>query len=108
MSVPAQGRPVGGWLARRPAEVQVRVAREVVVRCRSLTRTIVALDRELERRTAETAPALLELPGCGAITAAKLLAETARSGASRPTPSSPATAASHRSKRAQAACSATG
>ena len=66
---------VGRWLARRPAEVQVRVARELVVRCRQLTRTIVVLDRELERRTAETAPALLELPGCGAITAAKLLAE---------------------------------
>jgi transposase len=66
---------VGRWLARRPAEVQVRVARELVVRCRQLTRTIVELDRELEQRTAETAPALLELPGCGAITAAKLLAE---------------------------------
>ena len=66
---------VARWLARRPAEVQVRVARELVVRCRQLTRTIVELDRELEQRTAETAPALLELPGCGAITAAKLLAE---------------------------------
>ena len=63
-------------LARPPRpEVQVRIARELVVRCRSLTRTIGELDRELEQRTAETAPALLELPGCGAITAAKLLAE---------------------------------
>jgi transposase len=66
---------VARWLARRPVEVQVRVARELVVRCRSLTKTIVELDRELEQRTAQTAPALLELPGCGAITAAKLLAE---------------------------------
>jgi transposase len=66
---------VARWLARRPPEVQVRVARELVVRCRQLTRTIVELDRELEQRTAATAPALLELPGCGAITAAKLLAE---------------------------------
>jgi transposase len=66
---------VARWLARRPAEVQVRVARELVVRCRSLTKTIVELDRELEQRTERTAPALLELPGCGAITAAKLLAE---------------------------------
>jgi transposase len=66
---------VGRWLARQRLEVQVRVARELVVRCRSLTRTIVELDRELEQRTALTAPALLELPGCGAITAAKLLAE---------------------------------
>jgi transposase len=66
---------VGRWLARRPAEVQVRVARELVVRCRSLSRTITLLDRELEQKTTELAPALLALPGCGAITAAKLLAE---------------------------------
>jgi transposase len=72
---PAHLDRVGRWLARRRSEVQVRVARELVVRCRSLTRTIVELDRELERRTAETAPALLELPGRGALTAAKLLAE---------------------------------
>jgi len=66
---------VARWLARREHDVQVRVARELVARCRSLTRTIVELDAELEQRTAETAPALLELPGCGALTAAKLLAE---------------------------------
>ena len=66
---------VGRWLARRPPEVQVLVARELVVRCRSLTRAIVELDRELQQRAAQLAPALLELPGCGAITAAKLLAE---------------------------------
>jgi transposase len=54
---------------------QVRVARELVARCRSLTRTILELERELEQRIEQTAPALLELPGCGAITAAKLLAE---------------------------------
>jgi transposase len=46
-----------------------------VSRCRSLTRSIVELDRGLEKRTAETAPALLELLLCGALTAAKLLAE---------------------------------
>jgi transposase len=66
---------VGRWLARREQDVQVRVARELVTRCRSLTRTILELDRELEHRTAEIAPALLELPGCAALTAAKLLAE---------------------------------
>jgi transposase len=56
-------------------ELQVRLARELVTRIRSLTRAITELDRELEQRTAQTAPALLELPGCGAVTAAKLLAE---------------------------------
>jgi transposase len=66
---------VGRWLARREQEVQVRIARELVNRCRSLNRTIEELDQELERRVAVVAPGLLELPGCGAVTAAKLLAE---------------------------------
>ena len=66
---------VGRWLARREQEVQVRIARELVTRCRSLTRAIDELNQQLEQRTAAVAPALLELPGCGAITAAKLLAE---------------------------------
>jgi transposase len=66
---------VSRWLARREQELQVRLARELVARCRLLTRTIAELDRELEQRAAKTAPGLLELPGCGAVTAAKLLAE---------------------------------
>jgi transposase len=66
---------VSRWLARREQELQVRLARELVNRIRSLTRAIVELDHELEQRTQEIAPALLELPGCGAVTAAKLLAE---------------------------------
>jgi transposase len=66
---------VGRWLARRTQEVQVRIARDLVSRCRSLTRAIVELDRELGTMSAQTAPALLKLPGCAGITAAKLLAE---------------------------------
>ncbi len=42
---------------------------------RSLNRAVAELDQELEQRTADVAPALLELPGCAALTAAKLLAE---------------------------------
>ena len=66
---------VSRWLARQEQEMQVRLARELVSRCRSLNRTITQLDQELEQRAAEIAPALLELPGCAAVTAAKLLAE---------------------------------
>ena len=66
---------VGRWLARQEQELQVRLARELVASFRSLTRTIAELDQELEQRTAEIAAALLELPGCAAVTAAKLLAE---------------------------------
>jgi transposase len=66
---------VARWLTRRPAEVQVRVARDLVARCRSLTRSITDLERDLGELSAQTAPRLLELPGCAALTAAKLLAE---------------------------------
>jgi transposase len=66
---------VSRWLARQDQELQVRLARDLVTRCRKLDREIAELDRELEQRTTELAPALLDLPGCGAITAAKLLAE---------------------------------
>src|SRR3954470_19195731 len=66
---------VSRWLARQDQEMQVRLARELVTACRSLNRKIAELDQELEHRTAAIAPALLELPGCAAVTAAKLLAE---------------------------------
>ena len=66
---------VARWLARRDQELQVRLARDLVVIIRQLNRTIDELDHELEARTNAVAPALLALPGCAAITAAKLLAE---------------------------------
>ena len=62
-------------LARDEQTVLVQIARELVGRCRSLTRTLLTLDRELQQRTSETAPRLLALPGCGALSAAKLLGE---------------------------------
>jgi transposase len=66
---------VGRWLARRQQEVQVQLARELVTTIRTLNRQVAELDRELEARTLQVAPALLELPGCATLTAAKLLAE---------------------------------
>ncbi|TML91153.1 MAG: IS110 family transposase [Actinobacteria bacterium] len=66
---------VARWLTRRQPELQVRLARELVATIRQLNRAVAALDQELEERTTEVAPALLELPGCAALTAAKLLAE---------------------------------
>jgi len=62
-------------LVRREQTVQVRIARELVSRCRSLTRAILELDRELQHQIAALAPGLLALPGCAALTAAKLLSE---------------------------------
>jgi transposase len=53
----------------------LRLAHDLVSTIRALNRTIGELDQELAERVSELAPALLELPGCAAITAAKLLAE---------------------------------
>src|SRR5689334_22147158 len=47
---------VSRWLARQEQEMQVRLARELVARCRSLNRTIAELDQELEQRAAAIAP----------------------------------------------------
>jgi transposase len=66
---------VARWLVRREQELQVRLARDLVAIIRQLNRTIGELEQELEARTNEVAPALLELPGCATLTAAKLPAE---------------------------------
>jgi transposase len=62
-------------LARRGQTPQVRIARDLLGRCRELTRSIAELDRELRERMQTTAPRLLELAGCGPISAAKLVCE---------------------------------
>jgi transposase len=62
-------------LARREQTTQVRIARDLVGRCRSLTRSIAELERDLHTRTQTVAPGLLRLPGCGPLSAAKLLCE---------------------------------
>ncbi len=64
---------LGRWLARRQQTTQVRIARELVTRCRSLSRSIAELEAELQARAETLAPRLLELPGCGPLSAAKLL-----------------------------------
>jgi transposase len=53
------------------------IARELVERCRELTARVNELARRLERLVAPLTPSLLALGGCGTLTAAKLVAETA-------------------------------
>jgi transposase len=62
-------------LGRREQTTQVRIARDLLARCRSLTRSVSELDRDLQARTQALAPGLLELVGCGPLSAAKLLCE---------------------------------
>jgi transposase len=64
-------------LARREQEAQVRICRELVRRIVDSVRRERGLERELAQLVAAEAPALLELPGCGVLTAAKLIGEIA-------------------------------
>jgi transposase len=66
---------LGRQLTRRAQTTQVRIARDLLGRCRTLSRSIGELDRELQARTSAIAPRLLALPGCGPLSAAKLLCE---------------------------------
>jgi transposase len=68
-------------LARAEQSARVRVSRELVRAIRDRTRRTTELEREIAAMVEAQTPQLLELPGCGALSAAKLLAETA--GASR-------------------------
>jgi transposase len=67
-------------LARYEQTVQVRICRELVARCRELSRRADELQRQIAALVRAHAPALLELPGCGVLTAAKLVGETAGAG----------------------------
>ena len=68
---------VGRRLARREQTVQIRICRELVRRIVELTRRERELEHELAALVAAEAPRLLELPGCGVLTAAKLIGEIA-------------------------------
>ena len=62
-------------LARREQTTLVRISRELLGHCKTLTRSVLTLDRELEQRAQALAPHLLEIAGCGPLSAAKLLCE---------------------------------
>jgi transposase len=74
-------RRIAAWL-QHPADdagslVQVRICQAQVTAIQGLTDQIDQLDRQLRQQVARLAPSLLSLPGCGPLTAAKLIAETA-------------------------------
>lgn len=57
--------------------VVAEIARELVARLTELTQSVKRLQRRIEELMRELAPALLSLPGCAGLSAAKLVAETA-------------------------------
>jgi transposase len=64
-------------LGRSEQSARVRVARDQLRQIRERTRRVRQLERELVLLVRAKAPRLLALPGCGPLTAAKLVAETA-------------------------------
>lgn len=84
LDIPAGALDRTKWLdkvARRLSRAQqiarVRVARDLVRAIRERIRRERELEAEIADLVAERAPQLLELEGCGPLTAAKLIAETA-------------------------------
>jgi transposase len=82
--IPGRALIHAGWqdrvarrLQRASATVKVRIARDELRRIRELTRSIRALEDELARLVKMVAPRLLAEPGCGVLTAAKLIGEIA-------------------------------
>jgi transposase len=57
--------------------VVARLARRLLERCQELTTQIDALERELRDLVRVLAPSLLQVPGCGVLSAAVILGETA-------------------------------
>lgn len=62
------------WLAGREG-LQARLARKLLERSGALSADIAALDREIAGLVRPLAGPLLAIPGCGALTAAKLIGE---------------------------------
>lgn len=68
-------------LARRLARCEqttvIGICRSLLKRCRQITAEVIALEPEIARRVEAANPELTKIPGCGPLTAAKLVAEIA-------------------------------
>jgi len=69
-------RLLGDWLATQPGLV-AELARDELGDITRLTESINALAKRISQRVQAIAPALLALPGCAELTAAKIIGETA-------------------------------
>lgn len=67
---------VAGKLCRAEQTARVRVAREQLRSIRARLRRAGELEREIAALVEAKAPELVAIPGCGSLTAAKILAET--------------------------------
>jgi len=69
-------RELADFLADRPG-IDARLARELLTDIETLTGRIDELEEELAALVADQAPQLLEIPGCAALSAAKIIGQTA-------------------------------
>jgi transposase len=99
---------VAAWLAATPSSVQVAICQELTATIAALTARIERLTGELGQRVVQLAPNLLSLPGCGVLTGAKLLAETAGVAGFVLGPALPCTPGSRPSRSARGVATATG
>ena len=67
---------LGDWLADQPGLV-AELARDELADVTRLTEAIDALAKRIGQRVRVIAPVLLSMPGCGELTAAKIIGETA-------------------------------
>jgi transposase len=83
LEVPARALDRRVWLARLSqalalmSGMRARIGAELVDDCRRLSERIDALEREIAQMAGQQAPELVAIPGCGPLTAAKLVAEVA-------------------------------
>jgi transposase len=81
--VPARALDRAVWLERLAEWLRAvdaprgRIAAELVDECARTSRRIDQLEREIARLAQALAPALVAIPGCGPLTAAKIVAEVA-------------------------------
>jgi transposase len=69
---------LGARLEQMAPTADVRICLELLDRCRQITVRANELEREIASLVEAAAPSLLQIPGCAALTAAKVVAETAR------------------------------
>ncbi len=74
---PANLARITHLLTRTGQTVQARLAAELAADAADLTARLDTLQAEINARVQVIAPQLLDLPGCGHLTAAKIIAETA-------------------------------
>ncbi len=83
LEIPSRGlrrKTVVGQLQHRLAGVPgvvARITRDLLIRCEQLNAQIAGLDTELRDLVRVLAPSLLAIPGCGVLSAAVIIGETA-------------------------------